>query len=174
MTQVTLAGNSIKLNGTFPKVGDKAKEFTLTKTDLSDCTLADFAGKIKVLNIVPSLDTPVCQLSSKKFNEQLAQMANVACIVVAVDTPFAMKRVADQECLNNTVTLSTLHDQSFATNYGVQIVDGVLKGCLARAVVVIGDNNVVIHAELVSEIKNEPNYEEAMKIIKAMHDEMCD
>ncbi|MDP3419678.1 MAG: thiol peroxidase [Thiobacillus sp.] len=158
---VTLAGNPIDVSGTFPKVGDTAPDFKLVNKDLADVSLADFAGKKKILNIVPSLDTPVCATSTKKFND--AAVGNTVVLIIAADLPFAMSRFCGAEGTNNVVTLSTMRGGAeFMKNYGVAITSGPLAGITARAVVVLDENNKVLHAELVPEIKQEPNYDAAL------------
>ena len=166
MATVTLGGNPINLAGQFPKLGDSAPGFTLVGTDLADVSLKDFAGKRKVLNIVPSLDTPVCQTSTRKFNESAASIGNTVVLVVAADLPFAMKRFCETEGLKNVVSLSTMRGREFMAKYGVEIIDGPLAGVTARAVVVLDEKDKVIHAELVPEIKQEPNYDAALKALK--------
>ena len=164
MATVTLAGNPIEVAGKFPKVGDAAPDFKLVNKDLADVSLADFAGKKKILNIVPSLDTPVCAMSTKKFNE--AAIGNTVVLIIAADLPFAMNRFCGAEGTNNVVTLSTMRGAEFKRNYGVDITSGPLAGVTARAVVVLDENNKVLHAELVPEIKQEPNYETALAALK--------
>lgn len=159
---VTLGGKPVKIEGIFPKVGDKAPAFSLVNKDLEDTTLASFAGKKKVLNIVPSLDTPVCALSTRKFNQQASNMKNTAVLIIATDLPFAMKRFCEAEGLDKVIVLSTMRGSEFMRNYGVAITDGPLAGITARAVIVIDEHDQVIHAELVPEIKNEPNYDAAL------------
>lgn len=166
MTTVTLAGNPINLAGQFPKVGDTAPGFSLVGTDLANVSLKDFAGKRKVLNIVPSLDTPVCATSTRKFNESAGSIDNTVVLVIAADLPFAMARFCETEGLKNVVSLSTMRGRDFMAKYGVEIVDGPLAGVTARAVVVLDEQDKVIHAELVPEIKQEPNYEAALKALK--------
>ncbi|MBK7238493.1 MAG: thiol peroxidase [Sterolibacteriaceae bacterium] len=166
MTTVTLAGNPINLAGQFPKVGDTAPSFSLVGTDLANVSLKDFAGKRKVLNIVPSLDTPVCATSTRKFNESAGSIDNTVVLVIAADLPFAMARFCETEGLKNVVSLSTMRGRDFMAKYGVEIVDGPLAGVTARAVVVLDEQDKVIHAELVPEIKQEPNYEAALKALK--------
>ena len=163
---VTHAGNPIKIEGIFPKAGDKAPAFALVNKDLKDVTLADFAGKKKVLNIVPSLDTPTCAKSTRVFNEKANSMNNTVVLVIAADLPFAMSRFCGAEGLNNVVTLSTMRGAEFMKNYGVAIASGLLAGVTARAVVVLDENDKVLHAELVPEIKNEPNYDAALAALK--------
>lgn len=166
MATVTLGGNPITVAGNFPKKGDTAPEFTLTNKDLKDSSLKDFAGKRKVLNIVPSLDTPVCAKSTRIFNEKAGSMANTAVLVISADLPFAMNRFCGAEGLTNVVTLSTARGRDFHAKYGVDITDGPLKGLTARGVVVLDENNKVLHAELVPEIKQEPNYDAALAALK--------
>jgi thiol peroxidase len=125
-------------------------------------SLRDFAGRRKVLNIVPSLDTATCQMSTRVFNEKAAAMNNAVVLVISADLPFAMSRFCSAEGLNNVVTLSTLRDHGFHRRYGVDIVDGALEGLTARAVVVLDENNQVLHSELVPEIADEPTYEAAL------------
>ena len=166
MANVTLGGSPISVGGNFPKAGDSAPDFSLTGKDLKDVSLKDFAGKRKVLNIVPSLDTPVCQASTRKFNEKAANLPNTVVLVVSGDVPFAMKRFCEAEGLNNVVTLSTLRGRDFHGKYGVDIADGPLKGLTARAVVVLDENNKVKYSQLVPEIKDEPNYDAALAALK--------
>ena len=163
---VTLAGNTIHLAGHFPVRGSKAPSFTLVGTDLGDVTLASLAGRRKVLNIAPSLDTPVCQTSTRKSNEQAGTMANTAVLVISADLPFAMKRFCETEGLANVLSLSTLRGREFMANYGVEILDGPLAGLTARAVVVLDENDTVVHAELVPEIRQEPDYAAALAALR--------
>lgn len=161
---VTLGGNPIDVSGTFPKVGDTAPDFKLVNKDLADVSLAAFAGKKKLLNIVPSLDTPVCAVSTRKFND--AASDKVAVIVISADLPFAQSRFCGAEAPNVT-TLSTLRGGAeFKRDYGVDIVSGPLAGVTARAVVVLDENNTVRYTELVPEIKQEPDYEAALAALK--------
>lgn len=166
MAQVTLGGNPITVAGTFLKKGDSAPDFSLTTRELKDVGLKDFAGKRKVLNIVPSLDTPVCQKSTRVFNEKAAGLTNTAVLIISADLPFAMGRFCGAEGLANVVTLSTLRGREFHQKYGVDIADGPLKGLTARGVVVLDENNKVLHAELVPEIKQEPDYDSALAALK--------
>ena len=166
MANVTLGGNPISVAGNFPKRGDPVPDFTLTNKDLKDVSLKDFAGRRKVLNIVPSLDTPVCAKSTRIFNEKAGGMANTAVLVISADLPFAMNRFCSTEGLNNVVTLSTVRGRDFHIRYGVDITDGPLKGLTARGVVVLDENNKVLHSELVPEIKQEPGYEAALAALR--------
>ena len=166
MATVTLAGNPIELAGRFPKVGQTAPPFTLVGKDLKDVSLKDFTGKRKVLNIVPSLDTPVCAKSTRVFNERAGALPNTVVLVISADLPFAQGRFCSTEGINNVVTLSTLRGGDFKARYGVDITSGPLKGVTARAVVVLDANNKVLHSELVPEIKQEPNYDAALAALK--------
>lgn len=162
MTTVNLGGNPIHLSGQFPKAGQSATAFSLVAADLSNKTLKDFAGKRKVLNIVPSLDTPTCATSTRKFNESAGSLPNTVVLVISADLPFAMNRFCTTEGLKNVIPLSTMRGREFMANYGVEILDGPLAGVTARAVVVLDENDKVIHAELVPEIRSEPNYDAAL------------
>lgn len=160
--QITLKGNPINLNGTFPDVGSQAPDFSLTTASLSDIGLTEYAGKKKVLSILPSLDTPVCAVSTQKFNSQVATKDDVQLLVVSADLPFAAGRFCEANSAGDTVTLSTMRNNSFAADYGVLMVDGPLAGLTARAVLVLDENNIVLHAELVPEIAQEPDYAAAL------------
>ncbi|MDX2425779.1 MAG: thiol peroxidase [Cycloclasticus sp.] len=162
MATITLQGNEIHTNGELPAVGTQAPDFSLTTKELADVTLADYAGKKKIISIVPSLDTPVCQLSTKKFNDYAKQHADTVILIVAADLPFAMSRFCGDEGLENVVPLSIMRDRNFAKDYGVLIDDGPLKGITCRALMVLDENNKVISSELVSEIADEPNYDAAL------------
>ena len=166
MATVTLRGNPVSVGGTFLKKGDAAPDFNLSGSDLKDVGLKDYAGKKKVISIVPSLDTPTCAKSTKVFNERAAAVANTVVLVVSADLPFAQKRFCGAEGLSNVVSLSTLRGRDFHDRYGVDIQDGPLKGLTARGVVVLDENNKVLHAELVPEIGQEPNYDAALAALK--------
>ena len=161
-TTVTLGGNPIAVDGQFPATGSIAPGFSLVGTDLKDVTLGEFAGKRKVLNIVPSLDTPVCATSTRKFNEEAGKLADTVVLGISADLPFAMKRFCETEGLANVVSLSTLRGGNFMRDYGVAISSGPLAGLTARAVVVLDRDNRVLHAERVAEIKQEPDYAAAL------------
>jgi thiol peroxidase len=165
MATVTLAGNPIEVAGQFPQRGQTAPAFTLVGKDLKDVSLKEFAGKRKVLNIVPSLDTAVCATSTRKFNERASGMKNAVVLVISADLPFAMGRFCTTEGLANVVPLSVMRGREFLRNYGVDIASGPLAGVAARAVVVLDENDRILHAERVSEIKNEPDYEAAIKAL---------
>jgi thiol peroxidase len=166
MAILTLKGNPINTNGDLPTVGATAPDFKLVTADLQDVTLADFAGKKKLLNIVPSLDTAVCALSTHKFNEHAKAHPDTVILVVSADLPFAQKRFCGNEGLNNVVTLSMMRSRKFAKDYGVLLEDGPLAGLTARAVVVLDETNRVRHTELVPEIAQEPDYEAALAALR--------
>ncbi len=166
MATVTLKGNPIHTSGELPAVGSTAPSFTLTDGDLKDVTLDSYAGKHKVLNIVPSLDTPVCATSTRKFNEKAGAMGNTAVLTISADLPFAMKRFCATEGIKNVVALSMMRGRSFAKDYGVLIVDGPLAGICARAVVVLDASNKVLHAQLVKEIAEEPDYDSVLRVLR--------
>jgi thiol peroxidase len=162
MATVTLKGNPIHTNGDLPPKGTQAPDFKLTGIDLVDVGLAAYKGKKKILNIVPSLDTPTCATSTRKFNETGGKLSNTVVLVISADLPFAMKRFCATEGLQNVVSLSMIRGKSFAKTYGVLIEDGPLAGVTARAVVVLDENDKVLHTELVPEIGQEPNYDAAL------------
>ncbi|HSS46497.1 MAG TPA: thiol peroxidase [Burkholderiales bacterium] len=166
MAKVTLAGNPITVAGHFPAVGQMAPDFKLVNKDLKDVSLKDFAGKRKVLNIVPSLDTPTCQKSTRRFNEEANKLNNTVVLVISADLPFAQARFCGAEGLNNVMTLSTMRGAEFMKNYGVAITDSPLGGVTARAVVVLDGDDKVLYTEMVPEIKNEPNYDAALKALR--------
>ena len=165
MTTVTRAGAAMQLAGNLPKAGTAAPAFTLVAANLEDAKLQDFAGKRKLLNIVPSLDTPTCAVSTRKFNEAASKLNNTVVLVISADLPFAAKRFCEIEGLKNVMHLSTMRGREFMRNYGVEIADGPMAGLTARAVVVIDENDKVVYSQLVPEIKNEPDYEAALKAL---------
>jgi thiol peroxidase len=165
MATITLQGNEIHTNGDLPAVGDKAPDFKLVNKELGDISLKEYAGKKKILSIVPSLDTPVCATSTKKFGDLAKEREDVVVLIVAADLPFAMSRFCTAEGVDNVVTLSMMRNRNFAKDYGVLIEDGPLAGITARAVVVLDADNNVLHAELVDEISNEPDYDAAISAL---------
>lgn len=165
MATITLQGNEIHTAGEFPRVGSKAPDFTLTDRDLNDVSLSRWMGKKKLMSIFPSIDTPVCALSTRKFNDYARTHEDTVMLMVSADLPFAQKRFCGDEGLTNVVTLSTMRADDFARSYGVLIADGPLSGLTARAVVVLDENDTVVHAELVGEIGHEPDYEAALKAL---------
>lgn len=165
MATVTLQGNACNTNGDLPAVGSSAPDFRLTDGKLNDVSLADYSGRKKILNIVPSLDTPTCATSTKVFNERIAGRDDAVVLVVSADLPFAQGRFCSAEGTDNVIPLSMMRDNGFAKDYGVLITDGPLEGITARAVVVIDENGTVVHTQLVGEIADEPDYDAALAVI---------
>jgi thiol peroxidase len=159
MATITLKGNPIHTSGDLPAIGTKAPDFKLTGSDLRDVSLKDFAGKKKVLNIVPSLDTPVCATSTRRFNQEADKLGGAVILTVSNDLPFAQKRFCAAEGISSVVPLSELRSRDFGNDYGIRITDGPMAGLLGRAVVVIDEEDKVIYTEQVPEIAQEPNYE---------------
>jgi len=155
----------IHTNGELPEVGSQAPDFSLVNSRLQDVSLLDYTGKKKVLNIVPSLDTPVCAASARAFNEKAARFKNTVVLMVSADLPFAQERFCESEGLKDIRSLSTFRS-SFADDYGVRMLDSMLAGLTARAVVIIDENDRVIYTELVEEITHEPDYEAALDAVK--------
>ncbi|MFF0742816.1 thiol peroxidase [Streptomyces sp. NPDC004111] len=167
MTQtVNFKGGPVSVDGTFVQVGATAPDFTLVGKDLGEVTLADFAGKKKVLNIFPSVDTGVCAASVRTFNERAAGLENTAVLCISADLPFAQGRFCGAEGLENVTTLSTFRSPGFRKDYGVDLVSGPLAGLTTRAVVVLDEDNKVVHAQLVGEITEEPDYDAALTAVK--------
>ena len=163
---VTLGGNPFQVDGDFPQKGQTAAAFTLVGKDLADVALSSFSGKRKILNIFPSIDTPTCAMSVRKFNQTANDLSNTAVLCISADLPFAQGRFCGAEGLANVVTLSTMRGSEFLKDYGVALANGPLAGVAARAVVVLDENDKVLHSELVSEIKNEPDYDAALKSLR--------
>jgi thiol peroxidase len=164
MATITFKGNPVRTSGELPKAGAQAPDFKLTGGDLADVTLAAYAGKKKLLNIVPSLDTGICAISAKKFNEK--PVPNAVMLTISADLPFAQGRFCKAESVNNVITLSMMRDRHFAKDYGVLMEDGPLAGICARAVVVLDANNKVLYTQLVPEIAQEPDYDKALAALK--------
>ncbi|QIM62137.1 lipid hydroperoxide peroxidase [Pasteurellaceae bacterium Orientalotternb1] len=162
MTQITLAGNPIEVAGEFPAVNATVENFTLVNNGLADVSLADFTGKRKVLNIFPSIDTGICATSVRVFNQKAANLANTVVLCISADLPFAQARFCGAEGIENVQVLSTFRNKAFHNAVGVDIVTGPLAHLTARAVIVLDENNKVLHSELVPEIKQEPNYDAAL------------
>jgi thiol peroxidase len=159
---VTLGGNPIEVSGNLPKKGDRAPAFSLVGKDLADVTLANFAGKRKILNIFPSIDTPTCATSVRQFNQKANDKANTVVLCISADLPFAQSRFCGAEGLDNVVTLSTMRGSGFLEAYGVAIKTGPLAGVAARAVVVLDADDKVLYSQMVPEIKTEPDYAAAL------------
>lgn len=162
MATVTLKGQPVDVAGTLPQKGQAAPAWQLTAGDLSDVTLGDFAGKKKILNIFPSIDTPTCATSVRKFNQQASSLPDTVVLCISADLPFAQQRFCGAEGLANVRTLSTFRHPSFREDYGVALAAGPLAGLCARAVVVLDADNRVLHSQLVSEIADEPDYAAAL------------
>ena len=165
MATITLQGNEIHTNGDLPAIGEKAPDFLLVDKDLQNVNLDEYVGKKKLISIVPSLDTPVCASSTKKFSDFAAERNDVVILIVSADLPFAMSRFCTTESVENVVTLSMMRNQSFAEEYGVLIQDGPLAGITARAVLVLDADNDVVYSQLVNEIAEEPDYDSALKAL---------
>lgn len=162
MANITLGGNPVHTVGNLPENGTQAPDFTLVKSDLSTTSLADFKGSKLILNIFPSIDTGTCAASVRKFNEKAAALENTKVICVSRDLPFAQTRFCGAEGIENVITASDFKDGSFGTNYGLTITDGSLAGLHSRAVVVINEEGNVVYTEQVPDIKDEPNYDNAL------------
>ena len=165
MAQITLGGNAINTIGNLPSPGDSASNFSLTTVDMKAANLETYAGKRKILNIFPSVDTGVCATSVRTFNTQAASLENAVVLCISRDLPFAQKRFCGAEGISNVIMLSDFIDGSFGKSYGVEIIDGKFTGLHARAIVVLDENNKVLHSELVPEIAQEPNYEAALAVL---------
>lgn len=167
MATITFKGGPVQTSGSLPAVGSKAKDFKLTAANLSDVSLADYAGKRVVMNIFPSIDTGVCAASVRKFNAEVEKMKNTVVLCISVDLPFAASRFCAAEGLTNVVTLSELrHPRSFGEDYGLRMVDGPLAGLHSRSVVVLDETGTVIYTEQVPEITQEPAYEPVVALLK--------
>ncbi|MFA6701057.1 MAG: thiol peroxidase [Dysgonamonadaceae bacterium] len=165
MANITFKNQPISTIGDLPKVGEKAPDFTLVGKDLSEVKLSDFKGKYAVLNIFPSLDTSVCAASVRRFNKEAASLNNSVVLAISADLPFASGRFCTAEGIENVVTLSTYRDHQFASDYGLLMAGGPLKGLLARAVVIVNPEGKIVYTELVPEIAQEPDYISAINSI---------
>lgn len=164
MAKVTLKGNPFNTSGELPAAGKQAPAFTLVKTDLSEIKNSELQGKRVVLNIFPSVDTPTCATSVRTFNQKASELDNTVVVCVSQDLPFALARFCGAEGLDKVIPASAFRS-SFASDYGVKLVDGPLSGLTARAVVVLDADGKVLHNELVSEVAHEPNYDAALKAL---------
>jgi thiol peroxidase len=164
-TTVTLRGTPTQVIGELPKQGTVAPVFRLVSKDLKDTFLHDFAGKRKVLNIFPSVDTATCAISVQKFNQRAADLPNTVVLCISSDLPFAQARFCGANNINNVVMLSMMRGRNFSKDYGVLIGDGPLMGLSARAVIVLDETNTVLYSELVPELSNQPNYDAAIKAL---------
>ena len=161
MASVLLRGNPVNTNGELPNVGSKAPDFKLITTDLSIVSLADFAGSKLVLNIFPSIDTPTCATSVRKFNADASKLGNTKVLCISRDLPFAQRRFCGTEGLENVINLSDFNTGNFGKDYGLEFIDGAFTGLHSRAIVVIDENGIVKYTEQVPNTSNEPNYEAA-------------
>lgn len=166
MAETTHRGSMVYTNGSLPEVGQQAPDFRLTKTDKTDVTLKNFAGKRIVLNIFPSIDTSTCAASVRKFNQLATTLENTLVLCVSKDLPFAHKRFCASEGVNDVQCLSQYKDNSFVSAYGVELISGSLEGLMARAIVVIDDSGIVKYSELVQDISLEPEYEKVLNALK--------
>jgi thiol peroxidase len=166
VAQVTLRGTPVHTSGELPRIGTAAPAFTLVKTDLAETTLPDFAGRRVVLNIFPSLDTSPCAISVRTFNALASSAPNTTVLCVSADLPFAAKRFCTTEGLENVVPASCFRNAEFGKAYGVTMVDGPLRGLLARSIVVLDVAGKVLHTQLVPEIATEPDYDAALAVLK--------
>lgn len=162
MTTITLKGNAIQTVGELPEKGVQAPDFTLVKSDLSEVSLKDFAGRRVVLNIFPSVDTATCAMSVRKFNQQAAELENTTVLCISADLPFALGRFCGAEGIANAIPASVFRNPGFGQDYGVTLSTGPLRGLLSRAVVVVDTKGKVIYTEQVPEITSEPDYEAAL------------
>ncbi len=166
MATVTLKGNPITTSGSLPAVGSKAPDFSLVKVDLSNVALKDFAGKKLILNIFPSIDTPTCATSVRRFNVEAAKLADTVVLCVSRDLPFAHKRFCGAEGIDKVHGVSDFRDANFGTAYGLTITSGPIAGLFSRAVVVVDGAGKVVYTEQVAEIANEPDYAKALAALK--------
>lgn len=169
MATVTLKGQPIPTSGELPTVGDACPPFTLTRGDLTELTSVDLEGRRVVLNIFPSLDTPTCAASVRAFNARASEAPNTVVLCVSEDLPFAMKRFCAAEGLDQVVPASAFRHPAFGRDFGLTLLEGPLRGLLARAVVVLNEDGTVVHTELVKEIAQEPDYDAALAIIARHH-----
>lgn len=166
MADIKLKGNPIHTNGNLPEPQTKAPDFRLVDQSLAEVTLKNYRGKYVVMNIFPSLDTPVCSQSVRTFNQMASDFKETVVLCISRDLPFAQARFCGAEGLDQVITLSEFRDQDFSTKYGVLITDGPMKGLLARTVIICDPDGQIIYHELVPEITQEPNYEKALTALK--------
>jgi thioredoxin-dependent peroxiredoxin len=162
MAEVSVGGNSVPTNGELPAVGSQAPAFTVTKDDMSDVSLGDYAGKRVVLSLFPSIDTPTCAQALRTFNQRAVALDNTVVLNVSADLPFAMKRFCAAEGIDNVEVGSTFRHPETLSNYGVALAAGPVAGLSARAVVVIDSDGSVLHSQLVPQLGDEPDYDAAI------------
>lgn len=168
MARITFKGAPISTVGDLPRVGSAAPDFSLVDGSLQDRRLSDYAGKILILNIVPSLDTSVCALSAKRFDAEIGKHPGATALTISCDLPFAQGRFCKAEGVSNVITLSQMRDRSFGKDYGAEILDGPLAGLLSRAVMVLDDKGIVRYAQQVPEIAQEPDYAAALSAVMSI------
>ena len=167
MATITFKGSPVETSGALPEVNSKAPDFSLTKTDLSDISLSDVSGKRIVMNIFPSIDTPVCAASTRRFNEEAGKMDNTVVLCISADLPFAHNRFCEAEGLKDVIPLSVFRAHAFGKDYGLTITSGPLSGLLSRAVIIFDEEGNVIYTEQVPEIAQEPDYDRALDALKS-------
>ncbi len=165
MATINFQGKPLNTSGNLPLVGTKVPDFSLVSGELKEVSLKDYAGKLKILSVVPSLDTPTCATSSRIFNQKATKLENTVVLIISADLPFAQGRFCEAEGLKDVTPLSTFRS-SFAEDYGVKIVDTILVGLTTRAVLVVDENDQLIYSELVADVAEEPDYESALAVIK--------
>ena len=162
MAKITIQGNPVNTNGNLPNTGSAAPDFVLSGKDLTDIHLKNFKGRKVILNIFPSLDTSVCAASVRRFNKEAASLENTVVLAISRDLPFAHERFCTAEGIEGVITLSEMRDFVFGDRYGIRIVEGPLKGLLARSVVVIDEEGKVKYTQLVPELTHEPDYKDVL------------
>ncbi len=165
MAKITLKGNLVNTIGELPAVGSQAKDFTLVKNDLSVTTLGDYKGSKIVLNVFPSIDTGTCATSVRRFNKMATDLENTKVLCISRDLPFAQARFCGVEGIENAETLSDFATGKFSKDYGLQMVDGLLAFLSSRCVIVLNEEGKVVYTQQVSEITEEPNYEEVLRFL---------
>lgn len=174
MAQVTLKGTPTPTSGDLPATNSKAPDFTLTRTDLTDVSLLDFRGSRIVLNIFPSVDTPVCSATVRRFNQEISQEDNAVALCISRDLPFAHARFCETEGLKDVIPLSEMRHREFGASYGLHLQEGPLAGLLARAVFILDENGTIVYHQLVGEITDEPDYEQALAALRTKAgEEVC-
>ena len=167
MARFTIKGKAFSTNGDLSAVGSDAPDFTLTDSRLKNQTLSNFKGKKKLIYIVSSLDTDVCENTTRKFSEAFSSRDDAVMLLVSADLPFAQSRYIGKGKIENIKALSGMRNRNFAKDYGVLIQDGPLAGIMARAIVVIDENDKVVHTQLVEELTNDPDYDQAMAALSS-------
>ena len=165
MAHITLKGKPIETIGELPALNSQAPAFTLIKTNLGNCTLEDYLGKTIILNIFPSIDTPLCAASVRRFNKEASTLGDTVVLCVSADLPFAHQRFCEGEGLKDVIPLSTFRSINFGKDYGVTIITGPIAGLLSRAVIIIDKSGKVVYSEQVSDIGRDPDYEAALSFL---------